>query len=109
MFIQLEELYINVDNIVALGVFEMPNKDNTGYQMGIILNGEKYTVYTVQGASPDGLRQELHNNMRAILSQIIAETQQKVVKVSIPRPNLEQYKQVQEEQESKPEKEQIND
>ena len=41
MFIQLEELYINVDNIVALGVFEMPNKDNTGYQMGIILNGER--------------------------------------------------------------------
>ena len=88
MFVQLEELYINTNQIVALGVYELPNEN--GYEIGLMLNGERYTVYSVKGGTPE-LKKELQDNMRTIVRNIINQTKEEIVQVSIPKPDLTKY------------------
>lgn len=105
MFVQLEELYINVDKIVALGVYELPIED--GLQIGLLLNNEKFCVYNVEGGQPSQeLKAELQNNMRKLLKDIIALTKESVSKVEIPRPDMSKFQETKTEE---PKKEQIND
>lgn len=106
MFVQLEELYINIDEIVTLGVYETPTNE-TGYEIGIVLNGSKYTVYSVNGTPDNNLKTELQNNLRQIVKSIISQKQENIVKIDIPTPVIEEQAVQQVEQE--PAKEQIND
>ena len=85
---ELEELYINTNQIVALGVYELPNEN--GYEIGLMLNGERYTVYSVKGGTPE-LKKELQDNMRTIVRNIINQTKEEIVQVSIPKPDLTKY------------------
>lgn len=105
MFVQLEELYINLDKIVALGVYEIPSENGT--QLGLLLNNEKFCVYNVEGGQPSSeLRTELQENMRTILKDIISLTKEDIQKIQIPRPDMSKFQEAKEEE---PKKEQIND
>ena len=100
MCVKLEEMYIDVDKIETLGVFES-NKE--GYELGLLLNNERYSVYSVNGEPDEQLKTELQDNLRNILTQII-ETKENIANIktiAIPRPVIEQH--------AEPAKEQIND
>lgn len=103
MFIKLEELYIKIDSVDVLGVYETPTK--TGREIGLLLNDERYTVYEVEGQPTSELLKELRDNMRNIILQIIQETEQEVKSIKIPRPDMSKFVET-----TKAEtKEQIND
>ena len=100
MFISLEQFYINSEKIEALGVYDGASNH---YEIGVILNGIRYAIYTVNKEAPDALKEELRQNVKQIVKEIIESCKQDIITVQIPRPDLSKYL------EQAKEKEQIND
>lgn len=46
MLVQIEQLYINTDNIVTLSIYELKHDNNTDF--GLIINNSKYLIYNVE-------------------------------------------------------------
>lgn len=46
MLVQIEQLYINTDNIVTLSTYELKHDNNTDF--GLIINNSKYLIYNVE-------------------------------------------------------------
>jgi len=67
MLVQIDELFINTDNIVALNPYEV-NDPNTNYELGLVINGIKYAVYVV---SRDLLTEEKQADLKSRLVKVI--------------------------------------
>jgi hypothetical protein len=103
MFISLEQFYINSQSIEALGVYD---GGANNYEVGIILNGTRYAIYTVLKNAPEELKEELRYNVKNIVKDIIQSCKQEVISVNIPRPDITKY---QEQLKNTQEKAQLND
>ena len=90
MFIALEQFYINSESIEALGVYD---GGTNNYEIGIILNGTRYAVYTVTNTAPNELKEELRQNVKQIVKQIIMSCKQQIITIDIPRPDISKYEQ----------------
>jgi len=83
MFIKLQDCYINTDSIDFLGVFD--DHDGQTRQIGIILNGEKYTIYVAKGDVTENIVTSMQNNTRQIISQIINRAHVDVADINVPQ------------------------
>ena len=68
MIIQLNQLFINTDNVATISPYET-SKDKTT-EFGIIINGIKYTIFESKDNSFDELQKE-RNKVFNIISTII--------------------------------------
>lgn len=108
MFVRINHLFINTDTIETLGIFEVPTENN--YEIGLVVNNNRYSIYNVSGNIPVELIQELQFNVIGIAEQIVdcARVEQK--QIIVPAVDFNKYRPVPEEVVETPvEKEQIND
>ena len=110
MFIQLNQLYFDTAKIETLGMYELPFQD--GYEMGILLNGQRYCIYNLRGYVPEELKQEVKFNLLGLLEQIVQCARVELKKIKVPEIDISKYVQPvvpEVKQGTDPEKEQIND
>lgn len=73
MILKIEDLYINTDNIVTIGVFENQPHGLYDYECGMIINGTKYNMYNCNGNPQEDLREVLITKVRQFIKVIVDE------------------------------------
>ena len=83
MIFQIEQLFVNTDNIVTISPLDRPalTKDNKEVvELGIVINGVKYTLFVVEKENEklQELRQKVVNVVTTIINGISIHAVQKL-------------------------------
>lgn len=104
MFVRINQLYINTESIDTLGIFELPTEK--AYEIGIMVNNQRYCIYSYSGYVPAEMIKELQFNVIGILEQIVECARVEQKQIVVPKVDLSKYI---ENVEKEITKEQIND
>ena len=99
MFVRIEELCINIDRIDTLGLWENNPLEEQHYSVGLMINGERYTVFSTSEPGPVSLevKEEFRRCVRDVQSEILSYTKQQVITLTpeVPFKNSQPVEEIQ--------------
>lgn len=106
MFISLSnKFFINTDKIEVIASYSRPTE--IGCELGVVINGNAYAIYKVEGQAKPEILKELEDNIKSILEDVVSSVTKQIHTLEIPSIDLSKY--YEKEEPKKVEKETLND